>query len=422
MTEIDLLRLTQRLLHRRLPSRALTSTPIKAPILPKTLSSTSFSQGDDLNFDEMSFEEIGKALQRRKDSTDSSRPSKNTDPKIVAGIPTGEQASIVRSNHEVLSTHGEEGTPTEDSPRFLSDAEVTLCNSFKTISGKPIRFKHLSLTLPNVEALGITWEKVKSEETFDGIAQGLSSLGRSKKPQLKNVVIVKDTVGGVVVLRIALEVRANNSLSLPAFLKMLYVQIFPKYHRQIQVDSNTSYLKKARELVAPLEAREMDMEPFVFGETFYGLLMRIENDVKDAQRTTAINHIWWKYPRGILRAALEANGSWLVFIGDDEYKKLGAMYPFRTQYAFDMVSTNIIPWLLEPDESDEDRMLRWRLPETSCNDIEREEMAIGIRDVIYGRLTENTKRSPCVPRRNPWDNKRCKPTNGKMQRASDRVL
>lgn len=118
----------------------------------------------------------------------------------------------------------------------------------------------------------------------------------------------------------------------------------------------------------------MDMEPFVFGETFYGLLMRIENDVKDAQRTTAINHIWWKYPRGILRAALEANGSWLVFIGDDEYKKLGAMYPFRTRYAFDVVSTRIIPWLLEPDESDEERMLRWRIPETSCNDIEREEM------------------------------------------------
>lgn len=267
---------------------------------------------------------------------------------------------------------------------------------------------------------------MKSKETFDRIAQGLLSLGRLNKPQLKNGVIVKDTVGGVVVLRIALEIRAKNSLSLPAFLKMLYVQIFPKYHCQIQVDSskdsNTSYLKKARELVAPLEAREMDMEPFVFGETFYDLLMRIENDVKDAKRTTAINRTWWKYPRGILRAALEANRSWLVFIGDDEYKKLGAMYPFRDRYAFDKVSTEIIPWLPEPDESDEDRMLRWRMPETSCNEILKEEKAIGIRDVIYGRLTKKTKRSRCVPRCNPWDNKRCKPTNGKMQRASERAL
>lgn len=110
---------------------------------------------------------------------------------------------------------------------------------------------------------------------------------------------------------------------------MLNVKVFPKYQCQFQVDSskdsNTSYLKKVRELVAPLEAREMDIERFVFGETFYDLLMRIENDVKDAKRTAVINHTWWKYRRGIPRAALEANRSWLVFIGDDECKKLGAM-------------------------------------------------------------------------------------------------
>lgn len=57
--------------------------------------------------------------------------------------------------------------------------------------------------------------------------------------------------------------------------------------RGITYDSKTSYLKRARELVAPVKAREMDMEPLVVGvESFYDLLERLENnDAKDAERT-----------------------------------------------------------------------------------------------------------------------------------------
>lgn len=152
----------------------------------------------------MSFEEISEGLQGKEDSTDYSRPSTNTDPEIVAGIPPGEQASSVHSDDEVPSTRREEGTSTEDSPRVLSDPVLSR-QSATSQSG----FKHLSLTLPNLEALGITWEKIKFKVTFDIIAQGLLSFGRWKKPQVKNGVVVKDTMNGVVVLRIALEIKGE---------------------------------------------------------------------------------------------------------------------------------------------------------------------------------------------------------------------
>lgn len=115
---------------------------------------------------------------------------------------------------------------------------------------------------------------------------------------------------------------------------------------------------------------------------------------------------------------------WFIFIEHDQYKELGAEYPFTVRYAVDKVSTEIIPWLPEPDESEGGRVVRWRQPETSCDDILREEKAIGIRDVICGRPAKNTKRKLGFwePRHNPWDNKKCKPRNGKMRRASEGVL
>lgn len=239
-------------------------------------------------------------------------------PDVVAGTPSDHQASSVHPADEVMSAHGGEETPTEDSARILSEAEKTaLCDSFKK-KGKAISFHHLSLTFPHPESLAVAWGEVKSEGTFDKIAEVLPGLTEKNKPRLKNGVIVEEVVGGVKVVCMALQISrepgSKEAVCVPSFLKMLYAEVFREYHSEIQVHSNASYLEGARELVAPLEAREMDMEPCVFGDEdryrekdLYALLRRIENTSKRAGGKVPIDRKWHKYPPGLLRAALGAN-------------------------------------------------------------------------------------------------------------------
>lgn len=88
----------------------------------------------------------------------------------------------------------------------------------------------------------------------------------------------------------------------------------------------------------------MDTEPFVFGETFYHLLRRLENGENGAKRSTKIDDRWWKTPVELRKAAMRAGGSWLDFVTSEEYRKgefgatSGATYPFTCRVAFDGVS------------------------------------------------------------------------------------
>lgn len=268
--------------------------------------------------------------------------------------------------------------------RVLTGAEKeAYCNSFKAPSGRnPSTFRHMSLTLENPEALGLSEAEERSfcesfeeskkqhehlarrfpnpekpEMTWDGgnedtlkspltckrIAQGLLGLRRKHLTELENCVIVEETVGGVVALKMALEIRSETTVPVPAFLKMLYGTVFPKYHGRIQLDpSKSSYLKRAGELAVPSQARarEMDMEPFVFGETLYHLLMRVENGENGAKRTTKIDDRWWKTPVELRKAAMRAGRSRLDFVASEEYGRgeFGATFPFTSRVAFDGVS------------------------------------------------------------------------------------
>jgi len=237
---------------------------------------------------------------------------------------------------------------TLENPEALGLSEAEERSFGESFEESKKQHEHLARRFPNPETPEITWDggyqdTLKNPLTCKRIAQGLLGLRRKHLTELENCVIVEETVGGVAVLRMALEIRSENTVPVPAFLKMLYRTVFPKYHGRIQLDpSKTSYLKRARELVVPLQARasEMDTEPFVFGETLYHLLMRLENGGNGAKRTTKIDDRWWRTPVELRKAAMRAGGSWLDFVASEEYRKgeFGATYPFTCRVAFDGVS------------------------------------------------------------------------------------
>lgn len=244
---------------------------------------------------------------------------------------------------------GEEGTSTGNSPRILSSKEEkrAFCGSF----GRARR-KHFLLAYPYPESLNIPWEKIKSEKTFEEIRdEGLASLAGKHAVGLEYAAIVEEIVRGqgsttTRQVRMALHLRSEGEVFVRDILWMLYDKVFPEYPYRIQLDlaDSSKYLTKARDLVAPLKAREMDMEPCVSGDKdAYALLMRMENEGKDAKRTTKIDGNWWRYPLGLRRAALDANGSWLIFIGSGAYAELGAKYPFTCRLVFDRISKLMRP-------------------------------------------------------------------------------
>lgn len=114
------------------------------------------------------------------------------------------------------------------------------------------------------------------------------------------------------------------------FLCKLYKKVFPDYHHKVELDitDRSVYLVKARELVAPLIARGMDMVPFVHGKKLYDLLMRMENSAKEAIRSTEIDNDWKKHPRQLEQAILESDKKWSYLITIIAYNILGEKYPY----------------------------------------------------------------------------------------------
>lgn len=302
------------------------------------------------------------------------------DRELSAGMGTDEHAASESSHfdNEVVSTLGADETSEKDpvSPKMLSwDEKKTLCHSFKGV-----RRREVTLWFPNSASLG----NVKSTETFKRIER----FAMTPSSQLEYGVVVEEVVGcdrdTTTEVRMALKIKIKNAGIVGDFLWKLYKYVFPRYDFEIRLDlsDKSVYLAKARELVAPLEARKMDMEPFVFGETFYELLIRMENAAKGAMRSTKISYSWTRYPLKLLSAVMNSGGDWITFIDTDVFKKIGEKYPFHCRYAFDVLSKNVsmieseLESLGEESSVEDDTQRRMRN--------RRKEQMQSLWDIVYG--------------------------------------
>lgn len=228
-------------------------------------------------------------------------------------------------------------------PVLSWEEKKEFCDSLKGVKRRCIL-----ISFPYSDSMG----DVKSTDVFNK----LQSETRTTKAVIDKASITEEIMeNGKREVYMAINVQSKNAILVSSFLWKVYQKVFPDYHYQIQMDvSNTSsYLDKARTLVAPLEAREMDMKPFVFGETLYELLRRIENAMKSTLRSRHIESNWKRYPLELQRAVLESNRNWLYFIRSSAYKSIGSMYPYTCRRAFDAISDNMpYPRQAEPCKED----------------------------------------------------------------------
>ena len=213
-------------------------------------------------------------------------------------------------------------------PEILSPGEKKIfCKPLRSIKRRSMIF-----TFPYSKSLG----DVKSTEFI----HHLKSSTDTPKSVIDKVVIVEENIDNERLIRMAINIESKDTIPTGGFLWKLYKKVFPNYHHKIQMDvsDNSVYLKKARSLVAPLKAQEMDMKPFVYGETLYELLVRIENSMRGNLGSMDIDGNWRRYPLELQRAVLESNRNWLYFIGSNAYKSLGERYPYTCRNAFDSIS------------------------------------------------------------------------------------
>jgi hypothetical protein len=233
------------------------------------------------------------------------------------------------------------------SPPILSwEEKKDFCNSLNRVKRRSIL-----LTFPDPYNIG----DVKSLDVIKRLVRET----KTKKSFVDKVTVTEESSGkdnrGTREVKMAIKIQSKNAVLISGFIWKLYKNVFPKYDYRIHIDvSDTSvYLEKARSLVAPLQAREMDMDPFVFGESLYELLMRIENAMKGTWRPREIDDNWWRYPLELQRAVLESNRSWVYFIESKPYKALGETYPYTCRRAFDGISNSMpLPYPDEPCKED----------------------------------------------------------------------
>lgn len=224
---------------------------------------------------------------------------------------------------------------------------------------RKIKRKNMSFTLPYCESLG----DVKSEDFIKKLKFHTDTPNSS----IEKAVVVKEIIKGVLHVNIAIGLNSKDTIPIGGFLWKLYNKAFKKYHYKIQlnVSDNSDYLKRARNLVAPVEAREMDMEPFVYGEELYELLQKIENSENKIVRHREISDSWELYPIELQQAALECNKNWTCFIESRPYKLLGKRYPFKSRIVFDFI-TMMLP---DKDVSSKSNDLKRRYTEKMWNNL-----------------------------------------------------
>lgn len=134
-------------------------------------------------------------------------------------------------------------------------------------------------------------------------------------------------------VELVLKIKCKNAIYIGKLLKTLY-STFPDFEGVINFGEadNDTYLEKSRRIVAPLSPRDVDMKPFVYGETFHELLKRIENSSRKQSTKRKMSLNW---SMDIEQAATYASGCWPTLVKTEIFQEYGKKHPFQFRTAFD---------------------------------------------------------------------------------------
>lgn len=137
-------------------------------------------------------------------------------------------------------------------------------------------------------------------------------------------------------IEVAFKLETKRAVSVGAIMKKVY-KMFPLFHGKIEADKagKEVYLNKARRIVAPLEAVDIDADPLVYNETLYNLLRRIQNGERGQEGP---RDVWATRTKEMEEAVVRAAGSWKKLAQDDLYKKSGKKDPLSYRVCFDQFS------------------------------------------------------------------------------------
>ena len=234
--------------------------------------------------------------------------------KVSASKSTNDESftKVTPIKHEILSTK----------------EKKQLCKPLRSIKRKIMTF-----TLPYSKALG----NVKSLDFINELKLATDT----PTTVIHKAVVVQEMIGGIPYVKMVVFLKSPDTFPIGRFLWKVYKTAFPSYHYEIHADilDNSEYLEKARALVSPRKPRKMDMEPFVYGETLYYLLMQMENAEKGVERFREIDNNWRMFPMKLQQAVLESNKNWLYYISSKPYKILGERHPYTCRLGFDEISS-----------------------------------------------------------------------------------
>lgn len=193
-----------------------------------------------------------------------------------------------------------------------------------------IKRRDILIVFKNTNIIG----DMKSIENVEKILHGTTT--NTSKITYMTLVEVPSKNRGEKETHMAVKIETKNAISLGTFISKMY-KLFPSYHDVIscEISCTSTYLGKARTLVSPIETKEIDTSPYVYGESLTDLLKRIENSAKGEKTLLSVSKKWTPE---IIQACRDANGSWSKLTETSVFKEQGMLSPYQFRTAFDAFS------------------------------------------------------------------------------------
>lgn len=231
----------------------------------------------------------------------------------------------------------------QEVPRILTSTEKKeYCQEFTRVEGRDFFF-----WFEDTNTLG----DFKSQHTVENIKKAIDEKDPRDDTKMKrDVMCITIGVKSMITSRtieMAIKIESKRAVSAGLILKKIY-KMFPNFHGEIGFDKsdNDSYLKKARRIIAPTKAVDIDLKPLIVGEELYDLLRRIQNAEKkqEGPRKIEIKGTEQQYIRGWMDAAKQADGSWAKLTGTSKYINWGWENPLHARAYFDHYAYEIGPY------------------------------------------------------------------------------
>ena len=225
------------------------------------------------------------------------------------------------------------------------------------------------LVFKNAESM----KEVKSDSTI----QKIVSFTRTPSCFISNMVIGEEIMKdeeNTKDIHMAIKLETHHGMSIGTLINKLY-KIFPEYHGEIFFNKNdkSSYVVKARNILAPFMKKDIDPDPYIYGEEYDALLQRMENVAQGRKQS---REILKKYTPEMIEAAKNCKGSWKRFV--ELCPDNAHLSPYQYKNVFDDFSTLNVKMDINPVDQDEKYREKQRLAS-----IERD------RKLVWGDLYES---------------------------------